>query len=118
MKDKASPKLDAARINYEGHESEPGDLVGLYRLRIPGTGTYLVEFSEVSDWHRLSVSSVSGGQPPTQSVMDQVRDLFFDPGEVAVEFHVTAAPHKPPKNMRQLWRPKGTDVSLPGVSDE
>lgn len=63
-------------------------------------------------WEHVSVSLK--GRIPLWYEMQAVKDLFWEPEELAVQFHVPKADHiNVNENVLHLWRPVGIEIPVP-----
>jgi hypothetical protein len=59
---------------------------GFFSLRLNGLGLTVIA-SNGEGWLHVSVSIQGSRQPPSWSIMCQVKDLFFEPEDWVVQFH-------------------------------
>lgn len=59
---------------------------GLFRFTLHGQLIRVIA-SDGGGWKHISVSIEYERKPPTWEIMCRVKDLFFEPEEVAVQFH-------------------------------
>jgi hypothetical protein len=93
---------------YAGDET-----CGAFILHSPVDGRMLrVMAASDGEWDHVSVSR--GDRCPTWSEMEYVKRRFFEPDEIAVEFHVPPAKHiNCHPYCLHLWRPHSMTIPLP-----
>lgn len=94
------------------YRSFPSDgFNGLFRLRINGLPICIIA-SDGMGWQHVSVSIEGSGNPPSWSVMCQVKDLFWGDDDWVVQFHPAKSEYvNNHPGCLHLWRP--TEASLP-----
>lgn len=121
------PEVEHGRdLTHPVYGSRPGERMGSFRLRCPATGAALrVIVSDGADWDECGlpgprwehVSVTAPGRTPVWEEMSWVKNLFFLPDELAVEFH---PPHSRYVNCHphclHLWRPVGVEIPMPPVA--
>lgn len=66
----------------------------------------------LKDWDRVSVAHRK--RAPNAAEMGKVRDMFFGPGEVVVQFHHPGGRDAgEPGNILHLWRVRSAKVAFP-----
>ena len=86
---------------------------GAFAIKI-GDITYLVIASDQAGYDHVSVTIPGFNRTPKWEEMCAIKDLFFNPNEVVIQFH-------PPednyvnfhKYYLHMWRPHGHQVKLP-----
>ena len=89
------------------------DVSGAFAFRLPDNPEpFVVVASSGDGWDHVSVSCKD--RCPTWAEMDAIKRIFFKPGEVAMQLHVTAEDHinVHPFTLH-LWRPHGTKRAIP-----
>lgn len=117
---KTLKRLDKFRVRTGHWASQPGDRFGAFNIPL-GNNTATVLASDGSDWpeemgktrwEHVSVSFKD--RCPTWTEMCQVKNLFFNPHEVVVQYHpdereyVDCHPH-----CLHLWKPIGVLFPTP-----
>ena len=72
--------------------------------------------SDGEGWKHVSVSIEGTTQPPSWSIMCQVKDLFWEPEDCVIQYH-------PPKaqyvnihpGVLHLWQPIGQPIPMPPI---
>lgn len=113
------------RVMFGPLRSKRGDRSGAFLFRLNGL-QFKVIISDGSDWHLAGltgppwehVSVSTERRCPTWEEMTHFRNLFFEPEETVVQFHVPAEDHR---NFHpfclHLWRlVKGTFPRPPGIT--
>lgn len=102
--------LDQYRFTHPAIDSKGDDTCGWFRI-----GSLRILASSGEGWDHVSISTPN--RIPTWEEMQKVKNLFFLPDEMAVQFH-------PPKkdyincceNCLHLWRPHNQKIELPPKS--
>lgn len=86
---------------------------GRFRIHLDGV-FYLVLASTGAGWEHVSVSLPNKKRCPTWEEMCAIKDLFWDPEEVVVQYHparskyVNCHPY-----VLHLWKPTGRELPAP-----
>lgn len=76
-----------------------------------GRDLYVIA-SSGSGWDHVSVSRPN--RPPTWAEMDQIKRMFFEDDEVAMQLHVASKNHiSVHHNCLHLWRPHADLIRIP-----
>lgn len=114
MKRKLDPRLKLCRIKHP-HSDDPGDdQHGAFCIKA-SSGRYLyILISAGMGWDHVSVSLRDSHDTPTWDEMCWVKDLLFEPEEIAIQYH---PPHSRYVNIEagclHLWRPQTIRVPMP-----
>jgi hypothetical protein len=115
MKSIPSPELEACRIKTGPLASdETCGNNGAFRVRTDQGVILNVIASDGAGWEHVSVSPQTKPRTPTWEEMCFIKDLFWGPEEVVVQFHparsqyVNCHPHT-----LHLWKPVGVEVTAP-----
>ncbi|AVX04281.1 hypothetical protein MXMO3_01756 [Maritalea myrionectae] len=101
---------DAERRIY-GRSFFPG--CGCFAIKSPIDGGQLfVIVSTGGGWEHVSVSRKN--RCPNWPEMSHIKNLFFEPDEVAMQIHVAESDHVNfHANCLHLWKPMNADIPLP-----
>lgn len=101
------------------YASDPGDLFGVFVLPLPGGRTLKIIACDGAEdpttpreawgWEHVSVSVAERGgatrpKLPTWGEMCAVKDLFWEPEDVVVQFHPRRSEHVNFAEVLHLWR--------------
>jgi hypothetical protein len=115
--------LEPYRVRSPRFPSKPGEHFGAFYLRHPGKGHY--RFAVIATdglqggegWEHVSVHvcDVNGSERlPGWAEMDHLKDLFWEPSETVVQYHVPKTDHVNVHPFTlHLWRPTGAEMPRP-----
>lgn len=86
---------------------------GMFRFWLDGHFMRCVA-SDGEDWQHVSVSIEHETKPPAWGIMCKIKDLFWEPEDVAIQFHPAKSQyvnHHP--GCLHLWRYTGTETKQP-----
>ena len=115
MKPKLPSNLEKLRIDHPMYgKPEPGSIEGCFG--IPYKHYQLFVISGCGEgWDHISVSLKH--RCPTWNEMKFIKNLFFEPDELVIQFH---PPEKDYKNIGEtvlhLWRPWDQEIKLPPIN--
>lgn len=121
-----SNEIESGRdTTHQLYRTKRGDRCGFFKVPCPLTGMKLrIMVSAGDDWHAVGMPGpawehVSVSTPvrvPTWEEMCWVKDQFWLPEELVLQFH---PPHSRyvniAKNCLHLWRPVGVDLPMPPI---
>jgi len=86
---------------------------GAFVTRIKGE-TYRIIASNGGGWEHVSVSSVD--KVPSWAVMCEIKKMFFEDGEVAMQLHPAKKNYvNTHPNCLHLWRPINEKIPVPPI---
>ena len=97
------PRIECSAMGVDG---------GLFRYNLYGKRSLRVVASNSLGWDHVSVSL--NHRTPTWEEMCEVKDIFFEPEEIVIQYH-------PPKSQYvnvhdyclHMWKEQGIEVKLP-----
>ena len=103
--------LDKFRVEYMGSFGDAKN--GAFMMNLCGSNLmFAVVASDGAGWDHVSVSTAE--RCPRWEEMQQIKDLFFEPEEIAMQLHpakseyVNTFPY-----CLHIWRPQNTDIPKP-----
>jgi len=112
MKNKLPSNLEKLRIDHPMYgKPEPGSINGCFE--IPYENQQLFVISGCGDgWDHVSVSLKN--RCPNWKEMCFIKNLFFEPDELVVQFHPPVKDYvNIGKNVLHMWRPWEQEIELP-----
>jgi len=112
MKTKLPPNLEKLRVDHPFYEEQtPGSIEGCFM--IPYARENLVVICGCGEsWDHVSVSLRH--RCPTWDEMSFVKNLFFEPDEIAIQFHPPEKDYiNVGKTVLHIWRPWNQKIELP-----
>lgn len=109
MKPETTPEIEEARD--PAYSSKLHGFKGVFFFKHKGA-TLKVIASDGEGWDHISVSL--GHRCPSWSEMCIIKDIFFNPDEVVIQYHPAKAeyinchPH-----CLHMWKPQGVDLLVP-----
>ena len=88
---------------------------GAFILDGPAGRKLFVMISNGWGWDHVSASVVDVAEPPTWQEMCWIKDQFFEPEELVIQYH---PPHSQYVNFSEtlhLWRPQREEVPAPPI---
>lgn len=115
MKKKFSPELRMRRVRHPLYGSEGDDRNGAFILKGPCRRALFVMASDGFGWDHISVSLVDKGleEPPNWQEMCWIKEQFFDPEEVVIQYHPPKSQYVNFSECLHLWRPQNEAIPMP-----
>ncbi len=86
---------------------------GAFRVKLRGK-TYILLISDGEGWEHVSVEVGSAKRLPTWEEMCRIKDLVWDPQEVAIQIHPAQRDYvNVHAYVLHLWRPVDREIPLP-----
>ena len=116
MKAKLDPRLKLARVRHPLTLDPGDDRNGAFMMRVPtGRRLYILASSGMG-WDHVSVSVVDSNETPTWEEMCFVKDFFFEPEEMVIQYHPARSQYVNfHEGCLHLWRPQHEAVPVPPI---
>lgn len=115
MKPAPTPELEKCRVRSGIMASDSGyGNNGVFRVRTPDGVKLQIIASDGLGWEHVSISPTHEKRTPTWDEMCFVKNLFWEPEEVVVQYHPAESEYV---NLHpyvlHLWKPIGVDLPAP-----
>lgn len=104
-------RLKQDELAFYGINGDGGN--GIFKVFVNGK-SFMVIASNGGGWEHVSVSRPN--HCPTREEMCAIKDMFFEPEEVAIQYHPR---HSEYVNLHpyclHIWRPIGKDIPTPPI---